>query len=184
MKKSYVYFIVPLVALVVFGGFYYNFKSNYEAKLEQAALKIKQEKQAKLDLDNAQKKKAYDEAVAASERRKAEKAAKEKQDAEERDAREQALEDLDKARRDSASLDQKVDRLTKEVESTKKEIAGLELQKKDAVEEQAFLAVYVKQAEANVQSLQTVLDKIKAADDAAAAAAKAAADAAKAAKKS
>jgi hypothetical protein len=185
MKKSYVYFVIPLIALAVFGGIYYNFKSNYEAKLEQAELKRKQDKQTKLELANAEKKKAFDEAVAASERRKVEKAAKEKKDAEEREAREQAEEDLNTARRSSLALDVKVDRLTKDVEATRKEIATIQEQKKDAVAEQAFLRTYVKDAQDNVQSLRAVLDKIKAADEAAAAAAKAAAEAAaKAAKKS
>jgi hypothetical protein len=51
------------------------------------------------------------------------------------------------------------------------------------VDEQKFLKEYVKKAQANTQSLATVLERIDAADKAAEAAARAAEAAAKAAKK-
>jgi hypothetical protein len=183
MKKTYVYFLVPIIGLIVFGCFYWNFSSSYDQHLADVANLANKAKQEKLELSNREKQKAYEDAVAASDLRKKEKEAKEKRDAEQADAREQALDQRSKAQRDAFSLTQKIDRLAKDVAATKKEVAGIEEDKKQAKEEEAHLRVLVKLAQDNVKDLQAVLQKIKDADDAAVAAAKAAADAAAAAKK-
>lgn len=182
-KKNYVYFVVPLLGLIVFAAFYWNFDSQYEAQQAQVIATAKKAAKDKVDAANRDRQKAFDEATAANDRRKKEKEAKEKADAEKADARDAALQDRNKALRDASNLTQKIDRLTKEVEATKKEVSAVEEDKKKAVAEQAFLKTYVKQAQDNAKSLESVLQKIKEADDAAVAAAKAAAEAAKAAKK-
>ena len=178
MKKTYVYFLVPLVGLVIFGAIYWNFSSGYEKHLQDLAVAAKEAKQKKLEQSNQEKKKAYDEAVASSEHRKQEKAAKEKKDAEDAEAREQAMEARSKAQRDAFSLTQKIDRLTKDVEAAKKEIADIQDEKTKAIAEQAHLRTLVQMAQENAKGMQAVLQKIKDADDAAIAAAKAAAAAA------
>jgi colicin import membrane protein len=183
MKKTYVYFLVPLVALIAFGGYYWNFSSGYDQHLEDLANLQKKAKQEKLEASNKEKQKAYDEAVAASERRKQEKAAKEKHDAEEAEARELAVDLRNKANRDAIALTQKIERLTKDVDATKKELATLVDNKTKAVAEQAHLRVLVQMAQENTKGLEADMQKIKDADDAAVAAAKAAAAAAAAAKK-
>ena len=48
MKKSLVYFLAPIVGLIIFGAIYWNFSSGYEATEAAKTLKIKQEKDAKL----------------------------------------------------------------------------------------------------------------------------------------
>jgi len=178
MKKTYVYFLVPLVGLVIFGAIYWNFSSGYDKHLQDLADAAKEAKQKKLEQSNQEKKKAYDEAVASSEHRKQEKAAKEKKDAEDAEAREQAMEARSKAQRDAFSLTQKIDRLTKDVEAAKKEIADIQDEKTKAIAEQAHLRTLVQMAQENAKGMQAVLQKIKDADDAAIAAAKAAAAAA------
>lgn len=178
MKKTYVYFLVPLIGLVIFGAVYWNFSSGYDKHLEDLATQAKEAKQKKIEQSNLEKKKAYDEAVAASDRRKKEKDAKEKRDAAEAEAREQAIEQRNRVQRDSFSLTQKIDRLTKDVEAAKKEIADIETEKANAVAEQAHLRTLVQMAQDNAKGMQAVLQKIKDADEAAIAAAKAAAAAA------
>lgn len=182
-KKNYIYFIAPLLGLIVFAAFYWNFSSKYEAQQAQVAAAIKKAAKDKVDAANRDRQKAFDAATEANEKRKREKEAKEKAETEKADARDAAMQDRNKALRDANNLTQKIDRLTKEVDATKKEVAAVEEDKKKAVAEQAFLKTYVKQAQDNAKSLESVLQKIKEADDAIAAAAKAAADAAKAAKK-
>ena len=39
-----VYFVIPLIGLLIFGGFYYNFTSQYEAKAKEAAARVEQDK--------------------------------------------------------------------------------------------------------------------------------------------
>ncbi len=180
-KKNTIYFLVPLIGLVIFGALYWNFSSNYEQNLAQKAELDQKAKKEKLEARNRDTKKAFDDAMTASALRKKEKEAKEKHDAEQVEARDLAIEQRDKAVRDASALTQKIDRLSKEVDATKKEFASIEEDKKKAAKEQEFLRTYVKQAQDNVAGLQSVLQKIKEADEAAVkAAAEAAAAAAKA----
>ena len=179
-KKNYIYFVAPLLGLIVFAALYWNFDSQYEAKQAAIVAAANKAKKDKVEAANRDRQRAFDEATAANEKRKKEKEAKEKAEAEKAEARDTALQERNKALRDASNLTQKIDRLNKEVEATKKEVAAVEEDKKKAVAEQAFLKTYVKQAQDNSKSLESVLQKIKEADDAAAAAAKAAADAAKA----
>lgn len=177
MKKTYVYFLVPLIGLIVFGAIYWNFNAGYEAREAAKKEALVQAKHAKLEKEAKDRELAIKDAVAAQERRKAEKAAKEAKDKADRDARIAALEARDKANRDQVRLSNQKDRLEKDVKTEKDLIAKLEADKKLAVEEYNFLKDYVKQAEANTKRLNDVVEKIGAAD-----AARAAADAAAAAK--
>lgn len=179
MKKTYVYFLIPFIALIAFGGVYWNFKAGYE-KVEAAKVaKIRAEKDEKLRQEAKNREIAIKDALAAQERRKAEKAAKEAKDKADMEARQLAQEAKEKAYRDQAKLEQQVQRLQKDITAEKEIIAKLEEDRKKAADEEAFLRNYVKQANANTKSLYDVLDKIAAADAARAAADAAAAAAAK-----
>lgn len=179
MKKNYIYFLPPILAIVVFGAVYWNFLSGYEKEQERRALAIKTAKQEKLEAQERDKKIAYDEAIAAQAKRKKEKEEKDTKEQADRDARQLAEDNLKQALRDEAKLTEKIKALGKEIETTKKEVAEIEDNKKKAVDEEAFLKVYTKQAEANKSSLIAVLEKIQKADEDTIAAAKAAAAAAK-----
>lgn len=183
MKKSYLYFIVPLVGLIVFGAFYWNFSANYEKQLEAKVVAEKKVKSDKLLLEAKNREKAIADAVAGAARRKAEREAKETRDREEHDKRVAAVESRDKARADQDKFQKQVDRFEKEIKAEKDLIAKLEEEKKRHVEEESFLREYVKKAEANEKGILAVLEKIDAADRAAEAAARAAAEALKAAAK-
>lgn len=178
MKKNYVYFLPPLIAVIIFGAVYWNFLSGYEKEQDRRALAIKTAKMEKLQEQERDKKKAYDEAIEAQARRKKEKEEKDAKEQADRDARQLAEDNLKQALRDEVKLADKVKALNKEIEATKKEVAEVEDNKKKAVDEEAFQRLYTKQAEANQKSLIAVLEKIQKADDDAAAAAKAAAAAA------
>lgn len=177
MKKTYVYFLFPLVGLIAFAAVYWNFSQGYETRLAEKAAIVRKAKEEKLRKEQRDREVAIKDALASQERRKAEKAAKEAKDQADQEQRTLAVEAREKAQRDQQKLAQQVERLEKEVKVEKEAIAKIEEDRKRAVEEQAFLRNYVKQAQANTKSLSEVLDKIVAAD-----AARAAADALAAAK--
>ena len=177
MKKSYLYFIAPILGVIIFAAVYWQYASTHEAKLEAAAKQRRIEREQKIAKENELKKEAVTAALKAQEERKKAKAEKEARDAKEKEDREKAIQARSKAREDSRKFADQVVRLKKEIDDNKKEIADIEADKKRSTDEMAFLREYVKKAEANTQSLRAVLDRIEAAD-------KAAADAAKAAKKS
>lgn len=179
MKKSYLYFLVPLVLTAIFAVYYWQYAAGYDARLAAIEQKHKEENQQKLDAEAKAREKAIKDAVALAEKRKAEKKAKEELEAKEAAARELAIQERNKAQQDSRKYADQVKRLQKDVQDNKDEISKIQDDKKQLVEEQGFLRDYVKQAEVNVQSLQGVLEKIDAADKARAAAEAAAAAAKK-----
>ena len=179
MKKKYAYFLAPLVGLIIFGAIYWNFSKGLAAREAKRVAAEKQKKEDKLRAQAKANEQAIREALASQEKRKAERAAKDAKDKADKDARAAAVEARDKANRDQLKLAQQVERLEKDIQSEKDAIAKLENEKKKAIDEQAFLRVYVKQAEENARTLSQVLDKIAAADVARAAADAAAAAAAK-----
>lgn len=179
MKKKYVYFLVPLVLLIVFVAIYWNFSKGLDAREAQRVAKEKQKKEDKLRAQAKANEQAIREALASQEKRKAERAAKDAKDKKDHDDRANAVEAQGKAERDQRKLAEQVKALEKDIQTEKDAIAKLQNEKKKAADEQAFLAVYVKQAEENARNLSQVLDKIAAADAARAAADAAAAAAAK-----
>jgi small-conductance mechanosensitive channel len=179
MKKTYFYFLVPLVALAVFAGIYWRYSATYEARMEAVEKVNAEKKRAKAEEEAHNREKAIKDALAQQEKRHKEKAEREAKQAAESEARERAAAALRKAQDDSRKIAEQVRRLQKDVDDSKKEIAKIEEDRKALVDEQAFLRDYVKKAAANTQSLTGVLERIDAADRAAEANARAAAAAKK-----
>lgn len=174
-----VYILIPLLALVVFYGFYHNFAKGYEAKIALAKQKVEDEKKEKARQEVLNREKAIQAAVEAQAKRKAERDAKDKLDEEKRTARQTAEDKRERAFSDRNKLADQARRLKKDLEEVQEEVKKIEAQKKTLVDEQAFLKNYVKQAEANVKYYYDLLEKIDQAEKARAAAAAAAAAAAK-----
>ena len=183
MKKNYVYFAAPLVAVAVFAGIYMSYHDGFEAKEVARFAAIKEAKQEKIRFENLAKKKAVEDAIAAQEVRKKQKSDKEAKDLDERDRRERAALARTTAREKANRASDQVKRLEKQVADNKRETEKIEAEKKVSVDEQAFIRQYVIKAEAHQTALGAVLEKIDAAARAAAEAARAAAAAAAAAAK-
>lgn len=166
MKKSYLYFLVPIVCTAIFAVFYTRYASTYEERIAKMEEAKRLERQHKLEEEANQRKKAIDDAVKATEKRKQEKAEREAREAKERDDRDRAAQERNKAREESRKFAEQVKRLQKDIAENKEEIAKIEQDKKELVEEQVFLKQYVKEAEANTQALTAVMEKIEAADKA------------------
>lgn len=181
MKKSYVYFVVPLVALIVFFfGFYWNAHKDFEAREQAKIDKVKAEKEAKLMKEAKDREIAVKSAIEMQEKRKKEKQERDAKEAREKEEREKARLAREKAARDADKFEANVKRLEKEIDVEKKAIVEVQADRKRTIEEQNFLKEYVKKAEANSRNLTGVLERIDAADKAIEAAAKAAEAAAKA----
>ncbi|MEY2880396.1 MAG: hypothetical protein RLZZ15_2776 [Verrucomicrobiota bacterium] len=164
MKKSYLYFIVPLVGVAVFFGFYLKASKEYEAIEANQAAKVRKEKEEKLRKEQADRSKAVQDALAAQEVRKVERKKKQDQEEKEKEERERAVQARNRAGRDADKVEAQVKRLDKEIAAEKVELAKIEEEKKRLGSETAFLKEYVKAAEANTLSYSAVLDKIDAAD--------------------
>jgi chromosome segregation ATPase len=183
MKKNYVYFIAPMVGLVVFVGIYWQYARGYDARMVEMHRKEVEAVQTKLNQDAKNREAAANSAFQAQEKRKADKKIKDAKEAADKEARDQATGVMRKAQTDANKLTTRVKGLTKDIDAEKKEIAKLEEEKKALLAEQAFQKQYVKEAEAHVTALLGTLDQIAAADKKWEDAAKEAAKAAAAAKK-
>ena len=179
MNKKYIYFAPPIVALVLFVAYYLHFRTGYDAQQEQVALAAQHDKEEAVRVQNEQRKKAVDEALASQERHRQDKKAREEFLAKRQEERQTSLDSRDKSFADLVKFRERVEKLTKDVATIKDEITKLE-QDEDLLRAQAlFFRAYVEKAQVNDKSLTAVLDKIQKADDAHIAAVKAAAAAAK-----
>lgn len=163
MNKAY--FLVPLIAMLAFGGYWWSFRKEYNAKKEAqqiAEVRAREEKAAK---DKMMREQAVKDAIAANEKRKAEKAAKEAKEKQDKEAREAAIENRNKARAEQFKLASQAERVEKEVRTIKDEITKIDEGTKRYKAEQDFLKDYVKKAEVNVKSLQSVAEKVEKADN-------------------
>jgi len=177
MKKAYVIF--PALAMLVFFGFWWNFRSEYDAKQQAKVQQVRQEREAKLRKEAADRELAIKNAYAEQDRRKKAKEEREAKERADREARQAAVEARNKSFRDRDKLEKQVERLNGEVKVEKEAIAKLEEQKTKLIDEEKFLRTYVTMAEANARSLADLIDEINKAEAAAAAAAAAAARAAR-----
>jgi len=166
MNKSY--FLVPLIAVLLFSGYYWSFKTAYDKKAADQVLVEKEKHVEQLKIEAKNRAIAIDQAVKADAKRKEERAIKDAKDKADKEARQAAVDARGRALQKQGRLELSARRLADQVVTLKEEIAKIEEQKKSATTEQDFLNVYVKQAEANVVSLTAVLDKIEAANKAAA----------------
>jgi hypothetical protein len=179
MKKTKIYLIAPLIVLLVFGAYYWNFKSDYDAKQAIIAAEVKAKKIEKLKLEAVQREAAIHDALEAQKQRKKERQEREAKELKQKDDKENAKLIAEKADQEQQKLLRQVEKLTKDVESEKEDVKKIEVQNKKEVEDEAFLKQYVKMAQESQASVAAVLMKIEAADVALAKAAAAAEKAAK-----
>lgn len=175
MKKSYLYFIVPVLLTALFSVYYFHYASLAEQRLERMHQEQVAKRNAELAKEAKQREKAIADAVALTNKRKAEKKAREEEEAREAAARELAQQKRDKSMQDARKYAEQAKQLQKQVQTNKEQIAKIEADAKDQVAEQDFLRQYIKKADANTQSLEVVIQKIDAADKARAEAARLAA---------
>ncbi len=173
MNKAYLIF--PLIGLLIFGGFYINFNKGFEANELAMKVKADNEKKAKALQQVADREAAIKAAVEAQAIRKKEREEKDRVDEAKKVAKQQAEDYRQKTFDDRNKFRDQVTRLKRELGEVKEATTKIADDKKNEVKEDEFLKNYVTQAEANVKYYYTLLDKISAAEKAAADAATAAA---------
>lgn len=165
MKKVYV--LWPVIGLLVFTGFYWNFSRGTAERQHQVELRQQEERKARILKEAESRKKAIEDAIAAQAKRAAERAAKEKITEEENAARQALLDKRNQVFEDvNKRLKPQLDRLKSDADEIKASIEQLELQKKQYLDEQSFLLTYVRQAQDNVKTYYAILDRITAAEKA------------------
>ena len=174
-----VYFIIPLIGLLVFGVVYHNFAKGHEAHLSQIKAAADQAKADKVRQGIVDREKAIAAAVEASKLRAEERAKKEKIEEDKKNDRQTAEDKRLRANSDKTKRTDEVRRLKKDLDEVQEEIKKIEQDKKTLADEHVFLQDYVKRAEANRDYYYGLLDKIAQAEKARAEAAAAAAAAAK-----
>jgi hypothetical protein len=174
-----VYLIVPLIGLLLFGGFYVKFSRGYEAHLTELKVKADEARKAKAQQQIKDRENAIKAAIEASKKRELERKEKERIEEAKRVARQEAEDQRLRTYDERNKLRDQVSRLKKDLEEVKAATAKVAEEKKRHLDEEAFLKTYVKQAEANVKYYYDLLDKITVAEAARAAAEAAAAAAAK-----
>ncbi|MEO6992863.1 MAG: hypothetical protein ABI273_04475 [Lacunisphaera sp.] len=173
MNKAYL--IIPLIGLLIFGGFYIKFNQGYDAKEHAMKVKADDEKKAKALQLIADREIAIKAAVEAQAVRKKEREERDRVDEAKKVARQQAEDFRQKTFDDRNKFRDQVTRLKRELAEVKEATAKIAEDKKSETKEEEFQKNYVKQAEANVKYYYALLDKISAAERAAADAAAAAA---------
>jgi DNA repair exonuclease SbcCD ATPase subunit len=161
-----IYILVPLIGMLLFGGYYMNFSKGYEANMATIKAKADAEIKAKKEADLKSREKAYQLAIEAAAKRKLEREEKERIEAAKKEARLQADERREKAEADHRLLKEQVARLKKELTGVETEVAKYEEVKKSHASELVFLKEFVQKAEANQKYYYDLLDKIAAADKA------------------
>lgn len=173
MNKFYV--IIPLLACLVFGVFYWRFDQTYKAEQQRKEEVVRAELKEKQRRDEEARQSAYKAAIEAQAQRKKEREERERIEAEKKqlrlDLEDKRLHAFDERRR----MREQVERVKKEVTAVKEEVEKIEAQKKVHEDELAFLKGYVATTKANAKTYYDLLDKIATAEKTAADAATAAA---------
>ncbi len=165
MNKAYI--IGPFVGLLVFGAIYLNFSKEYAVKQQKAEQAIQDVKREKTRKELESRKKAIEDAIEAQKKRMADRAAKEKKEEEEKAIRAALMDRRTKAYDDvNRRLRPQLERLKGDADEIKQELAKLDLEKKTYGDEEAFLRVFVRQAETNVKTYYNLLDQLAAAEKA------------------
>jgi len=167
MKKIHVLF--PLIAMILFFGYWWNYNKQYEAAQEAKKEQAHQALIAKREQEARDRELAIKLAIEKQAEQRREREAREAKRQQEREER-QAARERQKLRRQSELLDQDI---VKETEAVTK----LEERKQFLLAEERFLRDYVRLAESNEGGVTEAIQRIAAAEAARAAAAAEAAQA-------
>jgi len=153
-----IYALVPLVGLLLFGGYYWKHSRLHAARLD-AIQRIeetaRQERRAKEAADRAH---AHDQAALTLALRKQERAEKDRLESAQKQARLALEQRRDAAAERAHRLRPQRDRLHSEIVTIAAALARAEERKRELQDEKAFLAEYVRTAEANQNAIQRLLE--------------------------
>ncbi len=170
-----IYFAAPVLAMLIFTGVYVTYQSGAKQRAAVAEKQAKEEKETALKAEADARAKAFADAMKAQEIRKKERAEKEARELAEKEERQAQLDLRDKTFREQDKIAKQMERLKKEIEAEKAAAAKIQESLGFIEAEQTFLQGFIVKARENIQSLETLLTQIAAAESSRAAAAAAAA---------
>jgi colicin import membrane protein len=180
MKKTHIYFLFPIIAILAFAAYDWHFSAGYEQAQAQKAEAAREARLARLQQENDLRLKAVHDAEADQKRQAAERAAKKALEQKRTDDKDAAEEARNKARADLTRLKERAKGLERDVKAEQDDIDKITAETSVLKAEQGVLGDSLKLAEDNTKSLTETMEHIDAAEAAAAeAAARAAAAAAK-----
>jgi hypothetical protein len=159
-----VYFIAPVVALLLFIGAYTWSRSGHAERERVRQEQLAAEHQARLDAERAAREAALAEQLKAQAARKAEREARQARETAAREQREAALDTRDRAFHEQEKLNRDLERLRRETAAEQEAVTRLELNRTADLAEKASLEKQVPQLRANATALETVLQKIASAE--------------------
>lgn len=155
-----VYFVAPLLALLVFAGLYSWSTHDREARVQARAAELKATQKGAQETKLAAERATREAAIAEQLERKKERLAREAVENAARDARQAALDTRDLAFREQERLARDLERLKREVAAEQEAVNRLQIDKDAALAEQAYLKTFVPQARANAAALEALLAKL------------------------
>lgn len=168
MNRAYV--IVPLAAVIVFGGIYWSYSSRREAFIRQHEEQVLAAQRAEQERVQRERAASVESANAALAQRQAERRDKEQREAAQKQAQADAESRRDRAFEQERKLRSQIDRRRAEIERATERLTLLAARQRDLTEEKAFLDTCVPQTEANRDSFYRLLEKWEQAERAKAAA--------------
>lgn len=150
-KKTSVYFVIPILCVLGFAGYYWTFLKEHNQKEVNRIQKIDDAKKAKAAQLVADQEKAYNDALALRTRKESEKAEKQRITDEEKKLKIERKETLARAQQDADKLIRTIDEKQTELTALNKEISDLELQKKAATAEVGLVREAAKQSQENAK---------------------------------
>jgi colicin import membrane protein len=160
-----VYFLFPIIGLLVFGGYWFSFSIEYSKKIEAQKISEVRAREEKAHQDQINREKAVRDATDANNARIRQRDAKKAKEKKEKDDREAAIELKNKARGEMFKLLSQAERLSKDVTALKEENSKIGENIDRIKKEYEFLKIYVQKAEDNVKLISVVTPKIEKADD-------------------
>ena len=159
MKKIYV--LAPLAGLMVFGSVYWKHARLHEMRLAETKRLEAAARQEKRDQQQAAQLKAHEQATLAMAKRNQERLDKERLEDIQKQARLELEQRRNLAGEKSRRLRPQIDHLRREIETVEAAVARAEERARELQQEEEFLADYVKQAEANREAFQRLLEKLE-----------------------
>lgn len=159
-----VYFLAPLLALLVFAGAYTVSRKGQLERAEARRIALKADQDTRRSAEVEARRAALDESLRVQARRKKERAENEAREAAAREARAAALDARDLAFREQERLARLIERLKRDIAAEQEAVDRLQIDHDATAAEQDYLKTFVPQARANAAALERVLSQIAAAE--------------------
>jgi len=163
-KKITIYFVIPLIGVAVFGGFFWRFNAQDEAKQVAAAAEAKQAREAEQERKNAELKRAYDEQLSSVNARIAEKERRDAEEARKREERAQLTARKVETEQEAVLLANDVTGLNQDVEDARTALDDVKSENATLMNDVKHYQDYAKTVQAEMLKTQQTLQAVQKAE--------------------